>query len=244
MMMYCQHCGRALAGQTDYCPHCRKPQDKPAPEPAEGAEKRTMSGQGFKYWLKNVFWYHYRLRTFAILFAVFVIALTVYSTATAEKNDFIFILMSEKPVAEEQAAELAEFWIESIDGVTKLSYHALYLHDSSEYAMNGWQLLQIALISDEHSVFIVGESLTWVFGENNNNILFYTAEELGLPSGGPLPELIPLQGISMLDDLYLNWEPMYALVKRPYYNRDGSLKPETIERSELSIDCLRALLNA
>jgi hypothetical protein len=232
-----------LSGQTDICPHCEQPQAKTAGEPTAGAEKPQASGRGFGYWFKNVFWYHYRLRTLAAIFVVFVIALTVYSASTAEKSDFIFLPMSEAPVSDAQAVKLADYWIEHVDGVSKLSHYALYLHDSSEYAMNGWQLVQIGMISDEHSVFIVGESLTWVFNEGNS-ILFYTAEELGLPSGGSQPELIPLEGSSLLEELSLNQEPMYALVKRPYFDRDGSLRPETTERSELSAACVEALLNA
>ena len=241
MMTYCQNCGRALSAQTEYCPHCKtavEKEDSPAGQEASASSVRPKGGEGIKYWFTNIFWYHYRLHTFAAAFILLVIAVTVYSSITNVPADFLFIVASEQPVSDSQGEALSGFWEEHVDSITNLNYNVLYLGEG-EYVMTGWQQLQIGLISEDYGLFIVGESLTGMFYDTSD--MFYTAEELGLPSG-PMPELIPLDGIPMMEELYFVFEPMYALVKRPYYDRGGSVTPDSAARSEMAVDCVKALL--
>jgi hypothetical protein len=197
----------------------------------------------FKYWFVNIYWYHYKLHTFVAAFILAVVAITVYSALTGSRPDFVFIVASEYPVYEEQGRELAGFWAENADGVTELSYSVLFMSDNSEYAMTNWQLLTIALISEDHSLFIIGESLLPLMTDYRDE--FYTFDELGLsPRDGPEPAFIPLEGAPLMDTLGFGHEPMYGLVKRPPYGRGGSVKPEDSARSALSAACLRALLGA
>ncbi|MDR0325383.1 MAG: hypothetical protein LBI19_04715 [Oscillospiraceae bacterium] len=241
MMTYCQNCGRALSGQTSICLHCQEPVEKNTVQETAPLGQ-PEAGRGILYWLTNVFWYHYRVHTIVVAFAVLVAAFSIYSAVTREETDFVFIVASEQPVSDMQGEALSGFWAEHVDSVTNLGYSVLYLGEISEQTMAGWQLFQIGMIGEEYSLFIIGESMIGALEENI--MIFYTAEELGLPSAGPLPELIPLAGVSVMEELYFTFEPMYALVKRPYYDRGGSFTPDTVARSEMARDCVKALLGS
>ena len=241
MTTYCQDCGRALPAREDRCPHCGKEPEKAAGREADSLSEPRPSGKGFQYWITNVYWYHYRLHTVVAAFIIAVVWFSVHSAVTNVNPDFVFYIMSEQPVFDSQGQELAAFFTEQVEEAAHLGYNILYMDETSEYAMVNWQLYTIGLISDEHSLFIIGESLTGPLADDLS--VFHTAEELGF-SAGPLPAAIPLSGIEMMEDLFFIYEPMYAMVKRPPRQRDGSVRTEDLERRDLAVACLQALLGA
>lgn len=241
MTTYCPDCGRALPAREGRCPHCGKQPEQPAAREEGSPSGRKPSDKGARYWFTNVYWYHYRLHTAAAAFIIAVVWFSVHSVVTSVKPDFVFYIISEQPVFDSQGQELAAFFTEKVEDVTHLSYNILYMDETSEYAVANWQLYTIGLISDEHSLFIIGESLTGPLADDLS--VFHTAEELGF-SAGPLPAAIPLSGIEMMEDLFFIYEPMYAMVKRPPRQRDGSVRTEDLERRDLAVACLQALLGA
>jgi hypothetical protein len=102
----------------------------------------------------------------------------------------------------------------------------------TEVTAASMQLMMITLISEEYVLFIIGESMIGWYADSME--LFMTAGEMGLPGDGPLPELVPLEGIQIMEELAFVFEPMFAMVKHS--------AAET-GRSELAVECLRVLLN-
>lgn len=193
----------------------------------------------FKYWFVNVYWYHYRIHTAVTVFVLVLAGFFIHAVVTRVDPDFMFIVASEEPVIETQGLALADFFAENIDVETELQYSVMYLNGYDDYTAANWQLLSVALVDAQYSLFIIGESMLPTFAEQLDG--FYTMEELGLPSG-PYPELAPLDGVSLMAELSFSYEPMYALVKRPYPDRDSAAEDKNRIRSEKSVACLKALL--
>ena len=195
----------------------------------------------WKHWFVNVFWYHYKVRALLTVFFVTAAALSLYAALANENPDFVLLLASERPVSIAQGQSLADFWTENVDGVAYVTCKALYLEASSQYAAANSQLLVVAMISDDHSIFILGESAAQSL--SGHFPAFYTTAELGLPAG-PFPETAPLDGVALMEELQLTQEPMFALVKRPRAGKDGLVKPKDAGRRDKTVECLRVLLGA
>jgi hypothetical protein len=190
----------------------------------------------FKYWFTNVLWYHYRLHIIIGAAAAVILAVTIRSSLTNTEPDFIIFIVSEQPVFGEQGAALSAFFTERVEDADNIAYQASYLGDETQ-----WQFLTISLIDDRYTLFIAGESMAGWFEQSDG--IFYTAEELGVAGGGPIAGMIPLEGAALMEELMFVFEPMYAMVRRPVYDRRGFYTPDSVARSELAAECVRVLLD-
>jgi hypothetical protein len=181
---------------------------------------------GLKHWVENVLWYHYKLHILIGAAAVVIVAVTVYSAARNPPPQFILFIASGQPVFDDQGAALTAFFESSVEEAVNVEHQTAQM---SNHQM--WQLFSVALISDLHTFFIIGESVIEWIGESAG--LFYTARELGLSSAGPLEQMIPLEGVLLMEELLFIFEPMYAMIKR-----------QADAGGELAAECLKALLGA
>ncbi|MDR1669816.1 MAG: hypothetical protein LBR76_07655 [Oscillospiraceae bacterium] len=191
----------------------------------------------FRYWFVNIYWYHYRLHTAAVLFAGLLIAFCVYSMVTRVTPDVFLTLASDKPVGYSQSDMLNEYVNEKAGGGLTMAGSALYLSESD--TMN-WELLHVSFIDNERYLFIIGEGLRSFFAEQAD--LFTPAADMGLPADPEIPCLVPLTGAPYLAEAGLDGEPMFGLVKRPAVQKDGLPAPEEKTRQELAAQYLRFLL--
>jgi hypothetical protein len=219
-----------MTAGAEICPHCEK---QPVVKGDAPEVFGLKPGRGFKFWFINIYWYHFRAHTVIAAVIAVIAAVSVYSVLSKEKYDFFFVIASAQPVIVEQGEMLAEFWEEKVPGINRISSSVLHMGEYSELAAVNAQMLMITLISEEHRLFIIGESMIGWYAESME--LFMTAGEMGLPGGGPLPQLVPLHGAPVMEEYGFVFEPMFALVRR---SEPGS------GLSEPAIECLRVLLYA
>jgi hypothetical protein len=230
MKIYCQHCNRAVTAGAENCPHCEKPPVEKNDMPEDG---RLNTGRSFRLWFTNIFWYHFKWHTVIGIFFVVIVVMSVHSVVTREEQDFQFVVASEYPVFFDQGAALTEFWKETVPGLNNVSYNVLFMGEQSEMAMANMQLMLLTLIDETNSLFIIGESMIGWYSESME--IFITAGEMGVEGNGPKPQLVPLEGSSLMEGLGFIFEPMFALIRRPPEGGCG--------RFELSAACLEALLS-
>ncbi|MCL2003051.1 MAG: hypothetical protein FWG72_03475 [Oscillospiraceae bacterium] len=193
--------------------------------------------QKWKHWTVNVLWYHYKIHILAGAFAAVVLAISIHSAVTRTEPDFILFIASEQPVFDEQGSTLTAFFTERVEDAGHIAYQVANLNEPTQ-----WQLIPVALVNDQTVFLIVGESVARAMGDSGD--LFYTAGELGVRDAGPTAEMISLEGVPMMEELLFVFEPMYALIKRPVYDRRGGFyTPDSERRSALAADSLRALLD-
>ncbi|MDR1692300.1 MAG: hypothetical protein LBR72_02990 [Oscillospiraceae bacterium] len=185
----------------------------------------------FRYWFVNVYWYHYRLHTAAVLFAAILTAFAIHSVVTRVVPDVNLTLASDKPIGSPQADLLTAYWNETRGIVAGSS--TLYL---SEEEMLNWELLHVSFVDEERNLYIIGEGLREFFSQIPE--LFVPAAELGLPADPELPFLVPLAGSPVMDRAGLSGEAMFGLIKNPKEGSEADAK-----RRDIAAQCLRDVLN-
>ncbi len=188
----------------------------------------------FKHWFVNVYWYHYKLHTLGGLFGALILGIMIYSGVTRVTPDVFLTLASAEPVAFTQSDMITDYLAEKDGGEMVFASNALQLSEASDPAMASWEQLHIALIDEERTLFIVGESMREFFSDLTDS--FMSAEEMELPADAENPCMVPLTGAPILADVGLVEEAVFGLVKRPPEN------PEDAERFENAIQCLRWVL--
>jgi hypothetical protein len=197
------------------------------------SEKRER----FKYWFVNIFWYHYKPHTIITASVAAVFLFIILTARGTEKPDFVFAIVSDQYRYDVQGQVLAAFLEDRVDDITSLR---------SDPGAEG-HLMLLALTDREYTLFILGESLARRLSDHFS--LFYEMEELGFPTGDPYPETLPLDGAALMktlglpEHLPLTLEPMFALIKRAPLEKDGFVSPESAARTDLTVECLRVLLD-
>jgi hypothetical protein len=194
----------------------------------EGGELKT--GGGFKFWLSNVLWYHYKVHIIVGLILTFVVIVSVHSMVTRNEPDYIIFIASGYPVFDDQGLVLAAYFEDKVEDASNIGHQV----------MGDMMFLLLALVGEQHMFFIIGESMLEIMSDQT--YLFYTAEEMGIAASGPAPEMIPLEGSALIGELGFIHEPMYALIKRPLAGGDGSYEPASALRSRLAAESLKVLL--
>jgi len=156
--------------------------------------RKTIREHGFKYWLNEVYLYHYKMHTAIALGVVLAVVLIIVTFEPRVRVDFRFTLVSENGIRQNQLRV-----IES----------ALLLHDISAEgtlilftpeagSANAHQDLMQSLADMEHTLFLVTESMMDLFRDILDE--FY--------------DKIPLHSHAFFAETQLDEEPLYAIVKR------------------------------
>jgi hypothetical protein len=210
-----------------------------------GLEAKGGWDNGFKYWFKNVFWYHYRPFVFIGIAVIAIVGFSIFQSVTNPriKPDFMLAIISGMPVFSEQGEGLDNFFAEF---GFNTSSTVIMLNDEISgmggNPMMGWELLMVTLVNTENAMFIVGESMLGVFEEQYD--AFFLMDELGLPAADFNPRLADVSESAIIQDLMMVFEPMYALIRYPQQQRNGSISPEDTARTEKAVECLRILLES
>ena len=83
-------------------------------KPGSFMEDASFS-EKFKYWFKNVYWYHFRLPTFAVIIVSILAVWLVYDVTNREYNDLDYILAGAVFADTEQMDEFSEYLGSFID---------------------------------------------------------------------------------------------------------------------------------
>jgi hypothetical protein len=208
------------------------------------ADKGILKEKGFKYWWINVFIPHYKGQVIAITLIAGLIVYFVFSMVSGSSNspDFMFSIVTRLPAYNEQGEGLEEFFWEQ--GYRTQSTVISLNEDMAAMIGNpamSYELLMVNMINEDIAMFIIGESMLDYFEEQLDG--FYLLEQLGLPAVAHNPYLTDLSNVSIMEDLWLNQEPMYGLIRIPRQQRNGLIKPEDTARIEKAVDSLRTLLH-
>ena len=196
----------------------------------------------FRYWFVNVYWYHYRIHTIAVILVAILAAFIIHDITSREFYDLKFVLASSEFIAEEHGELLNDAFTEAgkdLDGDGKvLIAPYVMLFDGSPVELEHTQKFAISFQEKECSLYIVGESQLDRLSEAAG---FVDLSALGIKTLPGKPWLADLSGSDLLEACYITREPMAAAVRRLPGESAGNPDTGWTANRELALDFLRML---
>jgi len=198
--------------------------------------KDIIKEHGFKYWFTNVLWYHYRIPIYVAAGIIALLVVMRIMDGDPLEMDFHIAVITAHPAFSVQGDMLGELLEQR-----GIQTHNLVLSLSGgEMDYMTFQQMLVVFVDHQYSLMITGASMLGSFADNLD--AFYPMEDLGLPPSDIHPNILDLTDTPIIDYLFLNSEPMYALIKLPERQRNGTIRPENIARAEKSAAALRYML--
>ena len=193
----------------------------------------------FKYWLKNVFWYHYgKLAIAGVIALAVVIWLTVDATKKVE-YDLNVAIVSEDGIAQSDTKALGELLGAAAgdvngDGKTNVNIMTVNLGDMQNLEAVQYQML-LYLSLPEYTIFLMDDRYSAIYGQKDET--FQPLADYGIETADELPTRIDLSEKAVLK----------ALGEREYF---ASLSDWTVdgkgsrEMTDAAVRALKALIDS
>lgn len=215
-------------------------------------DEQTKRGQELK---KNMtpkerrenFWFYYKVHVIVAIFAVLVIAFTIYEFTTMVEDDLTITYFSEAPISNDRVTKLTDFltqFVNDIDGdaefMVSISPISGSLNDGGEQGVAA-QTKYAAEIGSGHSMgFIVDKSYFDAINEAYPQII----QEYCLISLNP--EIAKLAGVNEGEELYWITKALYnseqGKEKREAMNENAHRVFEVFNTSEEELENAKAEL--
>lgn len=193
----------------------------------------------FKYWLKNVFWYHYGKLAIAAVIALGVVIWLTVDALKKEEYDLNVAIVMEDGIAQSDTRALADLLGAAAgdvngDGKTLVNIMTVNLGDTENLETSQYQML-LYMSLPEYTIFIMNEHYSAIYGQKDGT--FQTLADYGIETADEIPTRIDLSEKAILK----------ALGEREYY---ASLSDWTVdgkgsrEMTEAAVRALKALADS
>ena len=131
--------------------------------------KQVIREHGFKYWFREVFWYHYGKLSVGILAAVIIAVLITVEGARQPKYDFNMVMALDGEVAYSFTEELREVITMAVgdvdgDGEVNINLQIIDLGDEENLEANQ-NRLQLVFAQPEYTLYIMDERYSAIYCE-------------------------------------------------------------------------------
>ncbi len=193
----------------------------------------------FKYWLKNVFWYHYGKLAIAAVIALGVVIWLTVDALKKEEYDLNVAIVMEDGIAQSDTKALADLLGAAAgdvngDGKTLVNIMTVNLGDTENLETSQYQML-LYMSLPEYTIFIMNEHYSAIYGQKDGT--FQPLDDYGIETADEIPTRIDLSEKAILK----------ALGEREYY---ASLSDWTVdgkgseEMTEAAVRALKALADS
>lgn len=197
----------------------------------------------FKYWFKNVYWYHYRTHTVVTAFVIVLVVSLLVSVLRNKDPDIEFIIVSTEPIVTEQAIELASGFdgiIGDINGDGKVYSLVSELVMNGEMAYASQQRIMLFMVTPENPGIIAGESVLPYLSQMQDGYVDLSA--LGYETHEKYPWAAKLTGSPVLEECDFIFDEFYFVMKQSGQSNNKK-KQERLDKSrQAALDCLDYLL--
>ena len=186
-------------------------------------ERSFMDGASFgkklAYWLKNVYWYHFKIPTFALILVIITAAALIHDVTGTKRNDLDFILGGAVYADTEQMSALSDYLADAIsapagdkasvgrqmlctEAVSGITSQKI---DYDEYAAASIDKISVSFADDEILLFLLDKKYTDWYNEQG---AFEPLSEFGIESENTCfvdisdSEIIKKLGIKSKDGIY------------------------------------------
>ena len=193
----------------------------------------------FKYWFKNVFWFHYGKIAIAVVIAVAVAIWLTVDALKKEEYDLNVAIVTEDGLAQSDTKKLAELLGEAAgdvngDGKRLVNIMTVNLGDIQNLETSQYQML-LYMSLPEYTIFIMNDHYSAIYGQKDGT--FQPLADYGIETTDELPTRIDLSEKAILK----------SLGEREYF---ASLSDWTVdgkgskEMTDAAVRALKALIDS
>lgn len=193
----------------------------------------------FKYWFKNVFWFHYGKIAIAVVIAVAVAIWLTVDALKKEEYDLNVAIVTEDGLAQSDTKKLAELLGEAAgdvngDGKQLVNIMTVNLGDIQNLETSQYQML-LYMSLPEYTIFIMNDHYSAIYGQKDGT--FQPLADYGIETTDELPTRIDLSEKAILK----------SLGEREYF---ASLSDWTVdgkgskEMTDAAVRALKALIDS
>lgn len=159
--------------------------------------------KGFKYWFKNVFWFHYgKLAIIGVLALAAVIWLTV-DALRKEDYDLNVAIITEDGLAQSDTKRLADLLGEAAgdvngDGKTMVNIVTVNLGDRENLETSQYQML-LYMTLPEYTIFMMNEHYSAIYGQKDGT--FQPLADYGIETDDQIPTRLDLSNKAILQEM-------------------------------------------
>lgn len=157
----------------------------------------------FKYWFRNVFWYHYGKLSIAIVIGVIIAVWLTVDALKKEEYDLNVAIIMEDGIAQSDTKKLADLLGDAAgdvngDGKTLVNIMTVNLGDKQNLETSQYQML-LYMSLPEYTIFIMNERYSRLYGEKDGT--FQPLEDYGIETEDEVPTRIDLSERAILKEL-------------------------------------------
>ncbi len=213
-----------------------------------------MEGEPFskklKYWFKNVYWFHFKFATFAVIIAAILAGVLVYDLTHQKKNDLDYIVGGDVFANTTQMNELSDYFEKVLaDGDKKASmkvgYQMLCTANSSDSTPSGMKddlayananKIEVCMADNEVLLFLFDAEYVEWYAKNG---AFEDLSEYGIESENPYYVRIDDSAIIKKVGINHNEDGLYAAIK--VKNSERKEDARILEKYENAVKIVKAL---
>ena len=157
----------------------------------------------FKYWFKNVFWFHYgKFAIIGVIALVVVIWLTV-DALKKEEYDLNVAIITEDGLAQSDTKKLGELLGDAAgdvngDGKTLVNIMTVNLGDTQNLETSQYQML-LYMTLPEYTIFMMNDHYSAIYGQKDGT--FQPLADYGIETDDEIPTRIDLSNKAILKQM-------------------------------------------